>query len=137
MTYLLDSNACIAIINRRATPQFEVSLNRAIRLGEGLYVPSIAVHELWFGVAKSHRVHVNTYNLIQFLKHPFQVLDFDKRDANTAGEIRADLARRGTPIGPYDVLIAGQALARGLTLVTANTREFSRVDGLQLADWTQ
>jgi tRNA(fMet)-specific endonuclease VapC len=137
MSYLLDSNACIAIINRKASPQFEVSLNRAIRLGNDLNVPSIGVHELWFGVAKSRRVQVNGYNLIQFLKHPFQVLDFDRRDAAMAGEIRADLALRGTPIGPYDVLIAGQALARGLTLVTANTREFSRVVGLKLADWAQ
>jgi tRNA(fMet)-specific endonuclease VapC len=137
MTYLLDSNACIAIINRKSSPQFEVALNSAIRLGDGLYVPSISVHELWFGVAKSHRIQVNSYNLTQFLKEPFQVLGFDGRDAHAAGEVRAELARLGTPIGPYDVLIAGQALARGLTLVTANTREFSRVDGLKLTDWTQ
>lgn len=137
MTYLLDSNACIAIINRRASYSFQASLNRAIRLGDGLHVPSIAVHELWFGVAKSQRVRANSFNLTQFLKHPFQVLNFDSRDAHIAGEIHANLAQRGMPIGPYDVLIAGQALARGLTLVTANTREFSRVQGLKLADWTQ
>ena len=137
MTYLLDSNACIAIINKKVSQPFEGSLNRAIRFGEGLYVPSISVYELWFGVAKSKRVRVNTYNLARFLKPPFQVLDFDSHDARLAGEIRAELARRGTPIGPYDVLIAGQALARGLTLVTVNIREFSCVDGLKLADWTQ
>lgn len=137
MTYLLDSNACIAIINKKTPRQFEVSLNRALRLGEGLYVPSIGVHELWFGVAKSHRIQVNSYNLTQFLKHPFQILNFDMKDARAAGEVRAELARVGTPIGPYDVLIAGQALARGLTLVTANTREFSRVEGLRIVDWTE
>jgi len=136
MSFLLDSNACIAIINKKATVQFETSLNDAIRSGAGLGVPSIVVHELWFGVAKSGRVQVNRHNLIQFLQAPFEVLDFDEQDAETAGEIRAQLARQGTPIGPYDVLIAGQALARGLTLVTANTREFSRVNGLSLVDWT-
>lgn len=137
MIFLLDSNACIAIINKTASPPFQASFNRAIRKGERLYVPSITVHELWFGVAKSRQVHVNAFNLTQFLKHPFEVLNFDSKDAQIAGEIRAALAQRGTPIGPYDVLIAGQALARGLTLVTANTREFSRVKGLKLADWTQ
>ncbi len=136
MTYLLDSNACIAIINKKTSRQFETSLNRAIRLGEGLYIPSIGVHELWFGVAKSQRVQVNSYNLTEFLKEPFQVLDFNMKDARMAGEVRAAQTRRGTPIGPYDVLIAGQALERSLTLVTANTREFSRVDGLKLVDWT-
>ena len=137
MKYLLDSNACIAIINRHSSPKFEDSLNRAMRLGESLQVPSISVHELWFGVAKSQRKAVNTHNLVQFLNSSFEVLDFNGQDSRVAGEIRAELARRGRPIGPYDVLIAGQALARGLTLVTANTREFSRVDGLKLVDWTQ
>ena len=137
MKYLLDSNACIAIINKNASTQFEHSLNLAMRLGDSLQVPSISVHELWFGVAKSQRFTANSHNLIQFLNASFEVLDFDGQDARVAGEVRAELARRGTPIGPYDVLIAGQALARGLTLVTANTREFSRVDGLKLVDWTQ
>lgn len=65
----------------------------------------------------------------------FPVLDFDRDDARQAGVIRAELSTRGMPIGPYDVLIAGQAVARDLTLVTRNTREFSRVPGLRLADW--
>jgi tRNA(fMet)-specific endonuclease VapC len=137
MKYLLDSNACIAIINKNASAAFEQSLNLAMRLGDSLQVPSISVHELWFGVSKSQRFIANSHNLIQFLNASFKVLDFDGQDARVAGEIRAELARRGTPIGPYDVLIAGQALARGLTLVTGNTREFSRVDGLKMVDWTQ
>ena len=135
MKYLLDSNACIAIINKSVSPNFEQSLNLAMRLGESLQLPSISVHELWFGVAKSQRVAANSFNLTQFLNSSFEVLHFDGQDARVAGEIRAELARRGTPIGPYDVLIAGQALARGLTLVTANTAEFSRVPGLRTADW--
>jgi tRNA(fMet)-specific endonuclease VapC len=63
------------------------------------------------------------------------VLDFDKEDAQQAGEVRALLASNGTPIGAYDVLIAGQAVARNLILVTHNTREFGRVPGLRLEDW--
>jgi predicted nucleic acid-binding protein/virulence-associated protein VagC len=65
----------------------------------------------------------------------FGVLEFDRDDAREAGEVRAFLARRGTPIGPYDVLIAGQAKARGMVLVTHNTGEFSRVPGLRIEDW--
>jgi len=136
MKYLFDSNLCIAIMNGTAR-RVTVSLDRAIQAGGEFYLPSIAVHELWFGVAKSQQVQANTHKLREFLRSSVTLLDFNGEDAKKAGEIRADLARRGTPIGPYDVLIAGQALARGLTLVTANTREFSRVDSLQLADWTQ
>ena len=65
----------------------------------------------------------------------FPVVEFDRDDARRAGLIRAELANRGTPIGPYDVLIAGQALNRGLILITRNVREFSRVSGLQIEDW--
>jgi tRNA(fMet)-specific endonuclease VapC len=65
----------------------------------------------------------------------FSVLEFDEEDARQAGQIRAHLASQGTPIGPYDVLIAGQAKARELTLVTHNTTEFQRVPGLKLEDW--
>lgn len=65
----------------------------------------------------------------------FTVLEFDEEDARQAGQIRAHLASKGTPIGPYDVLIAGQAMARGLTLVTHDTSEFQRVPGLKVEDW--
>lgn len=66
----------------------------------------------------------------------FSILDFDQNDAFVAGEIRAALAAKGTPIGPYDVLIAGQAKARGLTLVTNNVGEFNRVENLHVEDWS-
>jgi tRNA(fMet)-specific endonuclease VapC len=137
MAYLLDSNICIAIINKNAPPRFTAALNQALRSDEELFVPTIAVHELWYGAAKSQRRKANSNNLIEFLSDPFKILNFDANDARRAGEIRAELARRGTPIGPYGVLIAGQALARGITLVTANTREFARIDGLNLANWSE
>ena len=65
----------------------------------------------------------------------FEVLEFDREDALHSGQLRAELALSGTPIGPYDVLIAGQAIARGLTLITHNLREFQRAPGLQVDDW--
>jgi tRNA(fMet)-specific endonuclease VapC len=134
--YLLDSNICIATMNQMASTKARAALNMAIASGSELYISSIVAFELWFGVSKSLHVQANANRVVEFLTEPFRVLAFDTEDAGKAGEIRAELARQGTPIGPYDVLIAGQAVARGLTLVTANMREFSRVDGLKILDWT-
>ena len=89
-------------------------------------------HELYYGAFKSQRTDRNV-NLIDALR--FAVLEFDKDEARQAGQICALLAARGTPIGPYDVLIAGQALPRDLTPVTRNTGEFHRVPGLRAEDW--
>lgn len=90
------------------------------------------MHELHFGAWNSKRVEENLARLASLR---FEVLDLSFRDAIAAARIRADLKRKGEPIGPYDLLIAGQAVARSLTLITRNTREFSRVDGLQFEDW--
>ena len=131
---LLDTNAVIAIINRRP----EVVRKRFTEhqaAGALLAISSIVVFELRFGVANSPRRNFNAQLLDGFLAGLSSVLDFDSTDADAAGAIRADLAKRGTPIGPYDVLIAGQALRHGATLVTANTAEFSRVAGLAVENW--
>ena len=131
---LLDTNAVIAIINRRP----EVVRKRFTEYqaaGALLAISSIVVFELRFGVANSPRRNFNAQMLDGFLAGLSSVLDFDSADADAAGAIRAGLARRGTPIGPYDVLIAGQALRHGATLVTANTAEFSRVAGLAVENW--
>ncbi len=95
-------------------------------------VSAITSHELFFGAFKSPR---KTRNLASIDELNFRVLDFDKDDGRQAGQVRAALATAGTPIGPYDLLIAGQALSRNLILITHNTREFSRVSGLQIEDW--
>lgn len=95
-------------------------------------VSAIAAHELFYGAYKSQR---RAQNLARIDGLQFVVLEFDQEDARQAGEVRAALAAAGTPIGPYDVLIAGQARARGLILVTHNTGEFSRVGGLDVEDW--
>ena len=93
---------------------------------------AIVAHELYYGAFKSHRTARNLA-LIDALQ--FATLEFDKEDARQAGAIRAWLASKGTPIGSYDGLIAGQALARNLVLVTRNTHEFGRVPDLRLENW--
>ena len=111
-------------------------VNRVLQSVDGtIGLPSIVTHELYFGAHKSAKVQHNLETL-RLLFADFPILEFDQRDAFTAGEIRAVLAAKGTPIGPYDVLIAGQAKARGLALVTNNISEFSRVDGLCVEDWS-
>ena len=128
MKFLLDSNAVIAIL--RGDPGFLERLCR--HQPQDFGVPAIVAHELFYGAYKAQR---RAQNLARVEALQFEVVEFDREDARQAGEIRAQLAASGTPIGPYDVLIAGQALARGLTLVTHNTREFERIPGLTCEDW--
>jgi tRNA(fMet)-specific endonuclease VapC len=97
---------------------------------------SVVLFELWYGVAKSSRVAENTERLRVLLSGDLDLLDFDDEDARVAGQVRATLENAGTPIGAHDLLIAGQALRRGLTVVTATTSELSRVSGLKWQDWT-
>jgi tRNA(fMet)-specific endonuclease VapC len=127
--YLLDANAIIALLN-------DTTSNAARRVRReqpsDVAIPAIVAHELFYGAFKSRRAAQNLA-LIDALQ--FVVLEFDKEDARRAGAIRALLASKGTPIGPYDVLIAGQAVARNLILVTHNTQEFGRVPGLRFEDW--
>lgn len=134
MTFLLDTNACIAAINGRPSAVRE-RLRQAFDDAESVAVSSISVFELWFGVAKSLHQEANTERLAVFLA-PIESLPFDDDDARAAGMIRASLERAGRPIGAYDYLIAGQALRHGLTLVTANTSEFARVAGLHWENWS-
>lgn len=127
--YLLDANVVIGLLNGGTSKL----ARRARREKPGdIAIPAIAAHELFYGAFKSRRAAQNVA-LVDSLQ--FMVLEFDKEDARQAGEIRALLASRGTPIGPYDVLIAGQAKARNLTLITHNTDEFRRVPGLRFDDW--
>lgn len=132
ISHLLDTNAVIALIGRRST----ILVNRVLESAEGsIGLSSIVAHELYFEAHKSAKVQHNLETL-RLLLADFPILEFDQRDAFSAGEIRAVLAAKGTPIGPYDALIAGQAMARGLVLVTNNLGEFNRVDGLRVEDWS-
>lgn len=127
--YLLDANAVIALLNGTSS-----RLTRRIQQGTlgDTAISAIIAHELYYGAFKSRRATQNV-SLVDALR--FAVLEFDREDARQAGEIRALLAAKGTPIGPYDVLIAGQAVARNLILITHNTGEFGRVPGLRFEDW--
>lgn len=129
MRYLLDTNAAIALLrDKDSKPARRVRLEQP----RDVAISAIVAHELFYGAFKSRRVpeNVAAVDALQF-----EVVEFDKEDARQAGEIRASLAARGGTIGPFDVLIAGQAVARNLILVTHNTGEFSRVPGLGIEDW--
>lgn len=134
MTYLLDTNACIALINN-TPPRVRARFARTSAAGAAIAVSSVAAFELWYGAAKSARTAANARRLDAFFAGPIDVLGFEDADARAAGQIRAALEIAGTPIGAYDVLIAGQALRLGATVVTANASEFPRVKGLRSEDW--
>lgn len=131
MIYLFDTNACINYLNFpnsviwqkiQSTPSFEIA------------VCSIVKAELFYGSKKSKNPTLNLMKQMRFLNQ-FQSLPFDDEAALIFGEIRAELAAKGTPIGPYDLQIAAIALANNLTLVTHNTNEFSRIGNLKIEDW--
>ena len=128
MKYLLDSNAVIALM--KGHPGFVVEIRK--HKPQDFAIPAIVAHELFYGAYKGQRV---ADNLARVDALQFETLDFDREDARKAGEIRAALAILGTPIGAYDVLIAGQAVARDLILITHNVREFQRVENMRFEDW--
>jgi tRNA(fMet)-specific endonuclease VapC len=129
MPYLLDANAVIALLENRSGNLAERVRRHAV---SDIAISAIVLHELFFGAFKSRHV---TENVSRVDALRFEVLEFDKDDARQAGEVRASLAAAGSPIGPYDVLIAGQAISRNRVVVTRNTREFSRVPRLRIENW--
>jgi tRNA(fMet)-specific endonuclease VapC len=134
--YLLDTNACIALINGDPTA-VRVRMQKASAAGAHILVSSIALFELWYGVAKSKKQDFNRKRVEAFLSGPVLVLPFEGEDSRVAGSVRAAIESAGKPIGAYDLLMAGQALRDGLTLVTSNVAEFSRVKGLNWQDWAK
>ena len=132
MKYMLDTNICIALLRRDP----KASLTFRYKRKEGACISAIILAELEHGIHKSQLSAKNRAALMNFLP-TVDVLPFDQGAAYAYGEIVADLYRCGKPIGPMDMLIAAHAKAEGLTLVTNNTGEFSRVEGLALEDWTQ
>lgn len=134
MDYLLDTNACIALMSP-TTNAVQTRFTRASHRGSHFYTSSIVAFELWYGAFKSARLADNTKRCEAFFAGPIELLAFHDADAKIAGEIRAELERAGKPIGAYDLLVAAQAKRHGLTVVTANVSEFSRVKGLLWEDW--
>jgi len=129
--YLLDTNTCIFLKNKK--PEHVLARLKAA-IDDGVFLSSISVAEMQFGVYGSQNIEKNRISLTEFLA-PFEILDFDDNDAEQFGKLRSELKKRGKIIGPYDMLIAAQALTRDLILVTNNTDEFGRVTGLKLEDW--
>ena len=129
--YLLDTNICIYIIKKRPAEVLQ-TLKRKLR--KDIYISAITVAELEYGAAKSLYPEKNKIALIEFLSL-FNILPFTDNDAAEYGAIRSSLEKKGQPIGSMDFLIAAQAKANDLILVTNNVREFERVDGLTIENW--
>lgn len=131
LKYLLDTNVCIRYITGRSVAlRDKIS---ATATGE-IAVCSIVKAEMFYGSMKSQNPRKSLEEQREFLNQ-FQSLPFDDAAALIFGELRADLAKKGTPIGAYDLQIAAIALANDLTLITHNTKEFGRINSLKLEDW--
>jgi tRNA(fMet)-specific endonuclease VapC len=131
MAYLLDTNACIQILN---SPNSPVTQKTLLIPSQEIYICTVVYSELYYGAYESTNVNRNLTHL-ENLFTEFADLPLDRQAAKIAGNIRARLHTLGTPIGANDLLIAAIALANDLTLVTHNTREFSRIDGLKYEYW--
>ena len=132
MKYLLDTNTCIYIINKK--PPSAVDKIRSKHPDE-VSISTITIAELEYGVYRSKHADQNRIALLEFLV-PFVILDFDQSAAAVYGSVRASLERKGTPIGPMDLLLAAQALSQQLILVTNNEKEFRPIAALRIENWT-
>ena len=102
---------------------------------EGIYLSSLTIAELEYGIENSREVEKNRVSLLKFMSL-FNILSFDDTDAISYGRLKASLKKAGNLIGPIDMLLAAQAISKGFTFVTNNTNEFTRIEGLQLEDWS-
>lgn len=131
MNYLLDTNICIYLIKRK--PPEVLQRFRQLQPGS-VFISSVTTSELYYGAQKSQRVQTNLEALNNFLL-PFRIVDYDESASFLYGELRANLEKRGQPIGLLDMMIAAHALSLDVPLVTNNTKEFERVKGLKLENW--
>jgi tRNA(fMet)-specific endonuclease VapC len=130
VTHLLDTDTCIGVLRQR--PGMVQKLRQIAPTD--CAISMVTVYELFCGIGKAQNPAAERQKIDRFVSAIIE-LPFDHAAADIAAQIRADLERQGQIIGPYDLLIAGQALAVGLTLVTNNHREFQRVAGLKLESW--
>ena len=128
MKFLLDTNAVIAILNKKSPFLATPIQSRLANFG----ITAILIFGLIYGAEKSQRIEENLANIERL---PFEIVPFSAIDARLCGKIRADLEKIGKPIGAYDVQIAAQAKSRNLTLITHNIKEFQRVNDLVIQDW--
>jgi tRNA(fMet)-specific endonuclease VapC len=131
--YLLDTNICIYIIKKKPVDVLKTVKTKSKK---DIYISSITVAELEYGVAKSRFPEKNKIALIGFLSI-FTILPFDDADAVEYGIMRAELEKKGKMIGPMDLLLAAQAKKKRLIIVTNNTREFERLEGLKIENWVK
>ena len=130
LKYMLDTNICIYTIKNRPA-----AVRVAFRERQGaLCISSVTLMELIHGAERSARRRDNL-EVVEGFAARLEVLDYEAEAAAHTGQLRAELAAAGTPIGPWDHMIAGHARSRALVLVTHNTREFDRVPGLRVEDW--
>lgn len=131
MRYLIDTNICIYVINKR--PINIIRKFKEISIGD-IGISSITLAELQYGVSKSKNIEKNQQRLNEFLA-PFEILAFDEMATQYYGELRVWLEKSGNVIGPLDMLIAAHALSADLVLITNNEKEFKRVKGLSVENW--
>ena len=132
MEYLLDTNICIYIIKKRPAAVFEKFKN--LTIGD-VGISSITLAELQYGIEKSSDSEKNREALEKFLT-PVEIIDYGYDATVEYGKIRADLEKKGVPIGPLDMLIASHAKSLDVILVTNNVGEFERIPGLRIENWT-
>jgi tRNA(fMet)-specific endonuclease VapC len=132
MKYMLDTNICIYLIKQN--PAKVLKHFKAHSIGD-IGISSITLAELRYGVSKSQYVEKNQLALDEFIL-PLEIADFDEKAAAEYGVIRAELEKKGKPIGAMDMLIGTHALSRGTTLVTNNVREFKEIKNLKVVDWS-
>jgi tRNA(fMet)-specific endonuclease VapC len=131
LAYMLDTNICTFVIKDHPAKLRSLFNQRA----EQLCISGITLAELYYGAEKSERVAQNL-RVVEEFSARLDVLPFSPKAASHYGQIRARLERAGTPIGPHDMLIGAHARSEGLILVTDNAREFRRIPGLRVENWT-
>jgi len=130
MNYLLDTNIIIYALKNEAKIKSKLKSHSS----DNVYMSSITFYELYYGAYKSKLLSKNI-ETIELLSTAFNILPFTYEDSICAGEIRASLEKKGKTIGPYDILLAAQALSNVMTLVTNNDREFKRIKNLCIENW--
>jgi len=130
--YLLDTNICIFLIKKKnplLIEKFKKNYNK------GIFISSLTLAELEYGVENSEHIEKNRLSLIEFLTI-FEILNFEQRDSKAFGIIKRDLRNSGKMIGAVDALLAAQSISRKLIFITNNTKEFERINNIKIEDWT-
>jgi tRNA(fMet)-specific endonuclease VapC len=133
MKYLIDTNICIYIMNKK--PDDVIQKFKQIKIGE-IGVSTITISELQYGISKSRKRKKNEIRLNEFIT-PLEILPYDESAAKAYGDLRYELEKAGKPIGPLDLLIAAHAVSRNLIVVTNNDKEFKRIKKLKVENWAK